>query len=131
VKAYRSERQRAARLRAWRAQPVSQHRHDDDRISGVGAFAQLVIGAISVVLILIGGRAVLAAIDDAGAVRPVRLLRRPRGAALINIASIGTQITEAFAGLDGSTSCCRMRPRTLKKRNARRWPVRGDVACST
>ena len=29
-------------------------------ISGVGAFAQLVIGAISVIMIVVGGRAVLA-----------------------------------------------------------------------
>src|SRR5207247_605770 len=69
-------------------------------VSGVGAFAQLVIGAIAVVMILIGGRAVLAQSMTLGQfvqyVFFVGLVALP----LINIASIGTQITEAFAGLD-------------------------------
>src|SRR5881296_4739495 len=69
-------------------------------ISGVGAFAQFIIGAISIVMILIGGRAVLSQSMTLGQfvqyVFFVGLVALP----LINIASIGTQITEAFAGLD-------------------------------
>src|SRR6267378_2674434 len=98
-------------------------------ISGVGAFAQLVIGAISVVLILIGGRAVLAQSMTLGQfvqyVFFVGLVALP----LINIASIGTQITEAFAGLDRISELRRMTTEDADDaQRAPLGPVRGDVA---
>jgi len=98
-------------------------------VSGVGAFAQFVIGAISVVMILVGGRAVLAQSMTLGQfvqyVFFVGLVALP----LINIASIGTQITEAFAGLDRIYELRRMT--TEDAEDAQRVPlgaVRGDVA---
>jgi ABC-type multidrug transport system fused ATPase/permease subunit len=98
-------------------------------VSGVGAFAQLVIGAISVVMILVGGRAVLSGSMTLGQfvqyVFFVGLVALP----LINIASIGTQITEAFAGLDRIYELRRMT--TEDADDAQRAPlgaVRGDVA---
>jgi ABC-type multidrug transport system fused ATPase/permease subunit len=97
-------------------------------VSGVGAFAQLVIGAISVVMILVGGRAVLTSAMTLGQfvqyVFFVGLVALP----LINIASIGTQITEAFAGLDRIHELRRMT--TEDAEDATRAPlplVRGDV----
>src|SRR6266513_522291 len=98
-------------------------------VSGVGAFAQFVIGAISVVMILVGGRAVLAGSMTLGQfvqyVFFVGLVALP----LINIASIGTQIPEAFAGLDRIYELRRMT--TEDAEDASRNPldmVRGDVA---
>jgi subfamily B ATP-binding cassette protein MsbA len=98
-------------------------------VSGVGAFAQLVIGAISVVMILVGGRAVLSGSMTLGQfvqyVFFVGLVALP----LINIASIGTQITEAFAGLDRIYELRRMT--TEDADDAQLAPlaaVRGDVA---
>ena len=98
-------------------------------VSGVGAFAQLVIGAISLVMILVGGRAVLSQAMTLGQfvqyVFFVGLVALP----LINIASIGTQITEAFAGLDRIYELRRMT--TEEADDAQRaplGPVRGDVA---
>ena len=97
-------------------------------VSGVGAFAQFVVGAISIVLILIGGRAVLNQSMTLGQLVQyvffVGLVALP----LINIASIGTQITEAFAGLDRIYELRRMT--TEDAEDAKRLPlgpVRGDV----
>src|SRR5881398_547986 len=69
-------------------------------VSSVGAFAQLVIGAISVVMILIGGRAILSGAMTLGDFFMYGVFIGLVALPLINIASIGTQITEAFAGLD-------------------------------
>src|SRR5213592_2207352 len=98
-------------------------------VSGVGAFAQLVIGAISVVMILVGGRAVLSGSMTLGQfvqyVFFVGLVALP----LINIASIGTQITEAFAGLDRIYELRRMTTEDADDaQRAPLGPVRGDVA---
>ena len=98
-------------------------------VSGVGAFAQLVIGAISLVMILVGGRAVLSQAMTLGQfvqyVFFVGLVALP----LINIASIGTQITEAFAGLDRIYELRRMTTEDADDaQRAPLGPVRGDVA---
>src|SRR5437879_1426394 len=69
-------------------------------ISAVGAFAQLVIGAISVIMIVVGGRAVLTQQMTLGQLAQYVIFVGLVALPLINIASIGTQITEAFAGLD-------------------------------
>lgn len=68
--------------------------------SAIGALSTVVIGAIYVVLIIFGGRAILHQQMTIGDlfmyVFMVMLVAFP----VVQIASIGTQITEAFAGLD-------------------------------
>ncbi len=100
VKAYRSERGERLVFARGAHKLFRNVATTMTGVSGVGAFAQFVIGAISVVMILVGGRAVLAGSMTLGQfvqyVFFVGLVALP----LINIASIGTQITEAFAGLD-------------------------------
>lgn len=69
-------------------------------VSAVSAFSSIIIGAISVVMILIGGNAVVAGTMTLGYflmyISFTFLLAMP----IIELTSIGTQITEAFAGLD-------------------------------
>ncbi len=69
-------------------------------VSAVGAFSSVVIGAISVVMIVIGGNAVQAGTMSLGDflmyISFTFLLALP----IIELTSIGTQITDAFAGLD-------------------------------
>ncbi|HEY0048762.1 MAG TPA: ABC transporter ATP-binding protein [Pyrinomonadaceae bacterium] len=69
-------------------------------VSAVGAFSSIVIGAISVVMILIGGSAVQSGAMTLGDflmyISFTFLLAMP----IVELTSIGTQITEAFAGLD-------------------------------
>ena len=68
--------------------------------SSVTAFATVVVGAIGVLLIWFGGRAIQAGAMTLGDlvmyVAFITLLAQP----IIQMSSIGTQISEAFAGLD-------------------------------
>jgi subfamily B ATP-binding cassette protein MsbA len=69
-------------------------------ISSVGSFATLIIGAIGILMILEGGRSVLGGQMTLGDLFMYGIFVGLVALPLINIASIGTQITEAFAGLD-------------------------------
>jgi len=98
-------------------------------VSGVGAFASLIVGAIGVLMILVGGRAVLAGTMTLGDFVMYVIFVGLVAAPLIGIASIGTQITEAFAGLDRIYELRRMT--TEDADDATRAPlpgIRGDVA---
>src|SRR5438874_2469400 len=67
-------------------------------ISGVGAFATLIVGAIGILMILEGGHAILSGAMTLGDFFMYGVFIGLVALPLINIASIGTQITEAFAG---------------------------------
>ena len=69
-------------------------------ISAVGGFSALVIGVIGVIMILVGGHAVVAGTMTLGDLVMYLLFTGMMAAPVIQIASIGTQITEAFAGID-------------------------------
>jgi ATP-binding cassette, subfamily B, putative efflux pump len=69
-------------------------------ISAITAFGHMVIGAIGVVLILIGGRAILNGDMTLGDFITYLLFTGLMAAPVMQISSIGTQIAEAFAGLD-------------------------------
>ena len=69
-------------------------------ISAVTAFSTLVLGAIGVIMILEGGRSVVAGTMTLGDFFMYVSFTGLVAAPLVQIASIGTQITEAFAGLD-------------------------------
>src|SRR5258708_7427452 len=84
-------------------------------ISGLGAFATLIIGAIGILMILEGGRAILAGAMKLGDFFMYGVFISLVAFPLINIPSIGTQITHAFAGLD-------------RVRQIRRLTTRGTVA---
>ena len=68
--------------------------------SAVGAGATVIVGAIGVLMIVVGGRAILAGTMTLGDFVMYIFFVGLVAAPLIGIASIGTQITEAFAGLD-------------------------------
>lgn len=69
-------------------------------VSSVTAFSTVIIGGISVILILFGGHSILSGQMTPGQffmyISFTMLVAMP----LVEIANIGTQITEAFAGLD-------------------------------
>ncbi len=69
-------------------------------VSSVTAFSTVIVGAIGVILILVGGKAVLAGQMTLGDFFMYAVFTGLVAAPLVEIASIGTQITEAFAGLD-------------------------------
>ncbi|MBC8031486.1 MAG: ABC transporter ATP-binding protein [Pyrinomonadaceae bacterium] len=69
-------------------------------VSTVTAFSTVIVGCIGVILILVGGRAILAGQMTLGDFFMYMIFTGLVAAPLVEIASIGTQITEAFAGLD-------------------------------
>ena len=97
-------------------------------VSGVGSFATLIVGGIGILMILEGGHAILSGAMTLGGFVMYLLFIGLVALPLINIASIGTQITEAFAGLDRIYELRRMT--TEDAEDASRKPldmVRGDV----
>jgi len=128
VKAYRSERGEKLVFARGAHKLFRNVATTMTGVSGVGAFAQLVVGAISVIMILVGGRAVLTGAMTLGQLAQYIIFVGLVALPLINIASIGTQITEAFAGLDRIHELRRMT--TEDAEDATRAPlavVRGDV----
>jgi ATP-binding cassette, subfamily B, putative efflux pump len=69
-------------------------------VSAVGGFSALVIGMVGVIMIVVGGHAILNGTMTLGDLVMYILFTGLMAAPLIQIASIGTQISEAFAGLD-------------------------------
>ncbi|MYA44127.1 MAG: ABC transporter ATP-binding protein [Gemmatimonadetes bacterium] len=69
-------------------------------VSAVTSFSSVIIGLISVVMILVGGRAIVTETMTLGDFVMYLILTGMMAGPLVQIASIGTQITEAFAGLD-------------------------------
>ncbi len=69
-------------------------------ISGLSAFGSVVIGAIGVVMILVGGQAMIDGRMTIGEFLTYVLFTGLMAAPIMQISSIGTQISEAFAGLD-------------------------------
>jgi ABC-type multidrug transport system fused ATPase/permease subunit len=69
-------------------------------ISAVNAFATVIVGAVGVLIILVGGGAILAGNMTLGDLLMFIVFTGMMAAPVIQIASISTQISEAFAGLD-------------------------------
>src|SRR6478672_6709750 len=69
-------------------------------VSGITAFSTVVVGAIGVIMIVIGGRSIIAGHMTLGDFINYILFTGLMAAPVVQIASIGTQISEAFAGLD-------------------------------
>jgi subfamily B ATP-binding cassette protein MsbA len=98
-------------------------------VSGTGAFATAVVGLIGVLMMWWGSRAILAGTMTLGGLVMYIFFTGLLAAPLIQIASIGTQITEAFAGLDRIREIRRMA--TEDQEDTRRTAIgelRGDVA---
>ncbi|HEX6964874.1 MAG TPA: ABC transporter ATP-binding protein [Gemmatimonadaceae bacterium] len=98
-------------------------------VSAVDAFSTLIVGAIGALVIVVGGRAMLAGQMTPGEFMTYVLFIGVLAAPLIQIAQIGTQISEAFAGLDRIREIRQMT--TEDDEDATRGPapeIQGDVA---
>jgi subfamily B ATP-binding cassette protein MsbA len=69
-------------------------------VSAVTAGATVIVGMIGVVMLLVGGRAIIDGTMTLGELVMYVFFVGLVAAPIVQIASIGTQITEAFAGLD-------------------------------
>jgi subfamily B ATP-binding cassette protein MsbA len=98
-------------------------------VSASTAGSTVIVGIIGVLMIWLGGRAILAGEMTLGELVTYILFVGLVAAPLISIASIGTQITEAFAGLDRIREVLDM-PTELDEDTARQAApaIVGDVA---
>jgi len=97
-------------------------------VGAVTAFSSVVVGAIGAVMIFIGGRDIILGRMTLGGFVMYVFFTGLMAAPLIQIASIGTQITEAFAGLDRIRELRQMT--TEDEEDAARHPIdaiRGEV----
>src|SRR5207253_9079624 len=69
-------------------------------VSATNAFASLIVGAVGVVIIVVGGPSVVSGKMTIGDLFMYVIFTGMMAIPLIQFAAIGTQITEAFAGLD-------------------------------
>src|SRR5260221_601645 len=69
-------------------------------VSSITAFSTAIIGIIGVIMIIVGGRAILAGRMTIGDFLNYILFTGMLAAPVVQMAAIGTQISEAFAGLD-------------------------------
>src|SRR6195256_204168 len=97
-------------------------------VSAVGAFSGLVIGAIGIAMMLVGGSAIRAGTMTIGEfvwyLSMVALITLP----VIQLANIGTQMTEAFAGLDRIREIRKMATEDQEDVNRQPIPdVRGEI----
>ncbi len=140
VKAYTAEKREADRLRARRAPPVPQHCEvDDRRVGRDGLLDARGRRHRRDLMMSIGGRADSRRPDDARRLRAcISCFTGLVAAPVVQIASIGTQLTEAFAGLDRIREIRAMatedRRATKAARRSPRWTatsIRGRHASST
>ncbi len=98
-------------------------------VSGVTAFSTVIVGGIGVILILVGGNSLLSGGMTLGDFLMYIIVTLMVAAPLIEIAAIGTQITEAFAGLDRIREIKRMTTEDVHE--SERQPlfeIDGDIA---
>jgi ABC-type multidrug transport system fused ATPase/permease subunit len=97
-------------------------------VSAITAFSTVIVGVIGVTMILIGGRAILSGRMTLGEFITYIFFTGLMAAPVVQIASIGTQISEAFAGLDRIRDLMQMA--TEDQQDATRAPlseIAGDV----
>ena len=78
--------------------------------SGVTALSSVIVGLVGVVMILLGGRSVLVGEMTVGELVMYLSFTGMMAAPLIEMSAIGTQISEAFAGLDRIRELMEMAP---------------------
>ena len=97
-------------------------------VSSISAFATVIYGVVGVIMMMVGGRAILNHTMTLGDFVMYVFFTGLLALPVMSIASIGTQITEAFAGLDRIREI--MKLKTELEEDAARLPVRsvrGDV----
>jgi subfamily B ATP-binding cassette protein MsbA len=97
-------------------------------VSAITTFSTAIIGVIGVIMIVIGGRAIIEHRMTVGDLLNYILFTGLLAAPVVQIASIGTQISEAFAGLDRIRELMAMS--TEDEEDATRPPlgeIRGEV----
>src|SRR2546423_4247962 len=128
VKAYTAEKREALTFARGAHKLFRNIAKSMTGVSATTAFSSLVIGAVGVVMILVGGRSVVSGQMTIGDLFMYVLFTGLMAMPLIQFAAIETQITEAFAGLERIREVMNMA--TEDEEDAVRAPlagVRGEV----
>jgi ATP-binding cassette, subfamily B, putative efflux pump len=128
VKAYTAERREALTFARGVHKLFRNIAKSMTGVSATTAFSSLVIGAVGVVIILVGGQSVVSGQMTIGDLFMYVLFTGMMAMPLIQFAAIGTQITEAFAGLDRIREVMNMT--TEDEQDAERAPllrVQGEI----
>lgn len=97
-------------------------------VSAITAFSSVIVGAVGVVIITVGGHSVLAKQMTLGDLFMYVFFTGLMAMPVIEIAAIGTQITEAFAGLDRIREILNMQTEDEEDAKREALPkMRGDV----
>jgi subfamily B ATP-binding cassette protein MsbA len=97
-------------------------------VSAIGAFSTVIIGVIGVLMIVVGGRSILSGAMTLGDFVMYLFFTGLVAAPLVQIASIGTQVSEAFAGLDRIREIRSMATEDQEDRSRLRLAaLRGDI----
>jgi len=98
-------------------------------VAGVSSFSSLVFGLVGVLMMVMGGRAILAGAWTLGDFVMFVFFTGMVAAPVIQITSIGTQISEAFAGLDRIRELMQEAQEDEDQERADRLPeIHGDIA---
>ncbi len=100
VKAYRMEEREQREFATGAARLFQNVKRSITGTSALTAFATVIVGAIGVLLIFFGGRAIQSGTMTLGDLVMYVAFISVLAAPIIQMSSIGTQISEAFAGLD-------------------------------
>lgn len=100
VKVYSAEEREDAIFRSGAERLFDNVRQTITGTSAVGAGTTVIVGAIGVLLIVMGGRSIIDGAMTLGEFVTYIFFIGMVAAPLVGMASIGTQISEAFAGLD-------------------------------
>src|SRR5205085_4699041 len=100
VKAYTAEKREEITFARRAHKPLRYVAKSMTGVSATNAFASLIVSAVGVVIIVVGGPSVVSGKMTIGDLFMYVIFTGMMAMPLIQFAAIGTQITEAFAGLD-------------------------------
>ena len=100
VKAYTAEKREALTFARGAHKLFRNIAKSVTGVSATNAFSSLIVGAVGIVIILVGGHSVVTGQMTIGDLFMYVMFTGMMAMPLIQFAAIGTQITEAFAGLD-------------------------------
>jgi len=100
VKAYVAEEHEQGVFRAGVDRYFENIRKSIRGVAGAGAGSTVVLGVVGVIVFLLGGRAILDGEMTLGDLTAYIFFAGLLAAPVVQMASIGTQITDAFAGMD-------------------------------
>jgi subfamily B ATP-binding cassette protein MsbA len=97
-------------------------------VSGVSVFSTVILGAVGILMILVGGRSILSGQMTLGDFVIYGLFTALVAAPLVQFATMSTQLSEAFAGLDRIREIRRLATEDAEDRNRAPVPyLRGEV----